>query len=85
MSAKKSNSQIATNQPNRTELRKKLARDIAAIFANPETPTVIYNGLGDTMNELHNNIPGARLDQSEAYNLALLDAYFEAEQKGGLR
>jgi hypothetical protein len=71
-----------TKQPTRAELRKKLARDISAVFANPELPTVVYNGLAEAMNELFNSIPQSRLDESEAYLTALLDEAANVEKVG---
>jgi hypothetical protein len=69
-------------QPTKAELRKRLARDIAAVFANPELPTVVYNGLAEAMNELFNSIPQSRLDESEAYLSALIDEAANVEKVG---
>ncbi len=73
---------MAKKQPSKVELRKKLARDIAAVFANPELPTVVYNGLAEAMDELFNNIPQSRLDESEAYLSALIDEAANVEKVG---
>jgi hypothetical protein len=75
MPVKKSNTP-KTNQPTRAELRKKLARDLAAVFSNPELPVSLHNDIGDALNDLFNDLPQQhiRIDESEAYINLLLDA-----------
>ena len=69
----------------RAELLRELARNIAAIFANPECPERIYDALADAMLEIHNRTSGKVLDESEDYQLAILNAYVETREKGGAR
>ncbi len=72
-------------QPTRAELRKRLARDIAAVFANPETPSIIYNGLAHAMDDLFNALPVTpRNDESEEYVFAVLEEAAN-QLRGGTR
>ena len=71
-------------QKTKKEWRAELARDIAAIFVNPVTPPIIYNGLAEATNDLSNSIPANLLDQSEQYIISLLEEY-ERYTKGGTR
>ena len=64
----------------------KLAGHIAAILADPLTPTVIYNDLAEAVNEVFNHLPNNRLiDESPEYIAAVLTAYGESLEKGGTR
>ncbi len=45
-----------TKQPTRAELRKKLARDVAAILSNPETPYKLYNDIADCLTDMFNDL-----------------------------
>ena len=71
-------------QKTKEEWRAELARDIAAIFANPVTPPIIYNGLAGAINSLFNSISTFALDQSQEHITSLLDEY-ERSTKGGAK
>ncbi len=74
------------SKKSREELRRQLARDLAAVFTNPETPVTIYNALGEALNDVFNALPSrhAHIDESEAYINMVLDATAKAEaEKGG--
>ena len=73
-----------TKQKTRKELRAQLARDMAAVLANPETPNIIYNGLGSAINDLFNGLRHPKVDESEQYLAMLLDEAAN-EEKGGAR
>ncbi len=63
-----------------------LAGHIAAILADPLTPTVIHNDLGEAVNEVFNRLPNnRRIDESPEYIAAVLTAYGESLEKGGTR
>jgi hypothetical protein len=63
-----------------------LAHAIAAILADPLTPTVIYNDLAEAVNEVFNRLPNnRRIDESPEYIAAVLTAYGESLEKGGTR
>jgi hypothetical protein len=74
---------VRKREENHDELRRKLARDLAAIFANPVTPIRLHNGLGELLNDLFNDLPAeqARIDETEPYINLLLERIEEA--KGG--
>lgn len=73
----------AAKQPTRAELRAKLARDIASILSNPETPATFYNSIADEMtawqnvrdNDLQNGW------RSVGFIENCLDAYQRSEEK----
>jgi hypothetical protein len=55
---------VPTTQPLHKEAD--LAQLIAAILANPYTPTALYNAIGEALNELENRIPSKeRTDSAE--------------------
>lgn len=86
MSAKKSTpAKKKTTGKTAAEWRRQLARDITSIFSNPETPDCIRGALDEGMGDLFNEVDGSSRRASEAYNLALLEAYAEQKEKGGAR
>ncbi len=50
--SKKTTIRRAASKPSRIELRRKLARDLAAVMSNPETPATLYNAIGDELCEM---------------------------------
>ncbi len=85
MSTKKSSTPrtSASSKPSRIELRQQLARDLAAVLANPELPVPLHNDIGEGLNDLFNNLPRHLIciDETEGYINLLLDAVEAA--KGG--
>lgn len=65
----------------RAQLRKELARDLAAILANPETPLPLYNAIADEVCDLSEKIDFHTPEMLERS----VDAYYaaEAKRKGG--
>lgn len=53
MSKKKSNTkqQTGSKQKSRAELRKQLARNLAAALSNPEIPVKLYNDISDAITD----------------------------------
>ena len=43
-------------QQSKRELRKQLAENLAAILANPETPSTLYNLIADHMLDMNNEV-----------------------------
>jgi hypothetical protein len=72
MSQKKSTTkkQTASKQKSRAELRKQLARDLAAALSNPEIPVMLYNEITDAITDF----------QSECINYS--DLLYSAETIG---
>ena len=76
-----------TKQKTKAEHRAQLARDIASILANPETPAMLYNELGGCVTELANHVSFNTSVMIEA----ILTAYEtreqirKAERTGGAR
>jgi hypothetical protein len=62
---------------NRMELRRKLARDLASILANPETPTVLYNDIADSITDMSSEIDYNSAEMIERS----VNAYFAKEEK----
>ncbi len=54
--SKKTTTPRAASKPSRIELRKQLARDLAAVMSNPETPVLLYNDIGDVLCEMSSDI-----------------------------
>ncbi len=50
--SKKSSTPRPSAASKRAELRRKLARDLAAVMSNPETPATLYNAIGDELCEM---------------------------------
>lgn len=69
-------------QKSRTELRQDVARNITALYSNPETPTTIKNALFSALGDLWNDVPTESLYESESYVLSLIEV---ATQEGGAR
>jgi hypothetical protein len=90
MSTKKSNTprKGATNrnQKSRAELRKQLARDIASVLTNPETPVELYNAIGEEVCNWSSDYCNA-VSETPEYIESCLTYYQkkEAERKGGAR
>jgi hypothetical protein len=85
MSEKKS-TPSKKRKPTRAGLRKQLARNIAAILANPETPVRLYNEISDCVMEFE-SVDHSPLESADNIERAL-DTYarFEASRtKGGRR
>jgi hypothetical protein len=86
MSTKKVSTPRTASKPTSDELRKQLARDIAAVLNNSECPNIVFNGLAESLNDLFNSLPRehGKIDESEPYITLLLDANARAEsEKGG--
>jgi hypothetical protein len=45
-----------TTSPSRAQLRAKLARDLAAVISNPETPVLLYNEIADVLCDMSSDI-----------------------------
>jgi gas vesicle protein len=84
MSTKKST--IRKSTTSRDELRQQLARDIASILNNPETPTTLYNDVADRVSDMSSDLGDAFWHSPEQIKRDL-DAHFkkEAKRKGGTR
>lgn len=76
MSTKKS----TTKKPSREELRKQLAENVAAILANPECPTNLYNAVADAITDWTNATLTLRANSAEFIEQNLVD-YIAAEEK----
>jgi hypothetical protein len=76
MSQKKSSTprKSAKAKPTRSELRQDAARNIAAIYSNPETPKAIRDAIFSGLGDLWNDVPTESLYVSESYVLALIEA-----------
>jgi hypothetical protein len=55
-STKKTTTRKQTTTKTRQQLRAELARNIAAIMANPETPAILYNDLADSITEMSSDL-----------------------------
>lgn len=73
----------STKQKSREELRAQLARDLACIMANPETPAALYDAIADELTEMSSAID---YDTPEMIERSLT-AYIakEEKRKGGSR
>ena len=67
----------------RAELRARLARDIASILANPETPVALYNDITERLGDYESEIDYHTPEMIE-HSLAAHEAR-EAKRKGGAR
>ncbi len=56
MQKKSSTPRTSPATPSRMELRRQLARDLAAVMSNPETPVLLYNDIGDVLCEMSSDI-----------------------------
>jgi hypothetical protein len=82
MSAKKSIT--PRKQKSRSGLRRELARDIASILANPETPSMLYNAIGDCLSEFEAVDSSVWTEASTIErNLDKYARFEEARTKGG--
>jgi hypothetical protein len=63
------------------ELRRKLARDLAAVMSNPETPVLLYNDIGDVLCEMSSDINYHTPDMIERTIAAHVER--EAKRAGG--
>jgi hypothetical protein len=83
MSSRKSSTPRPSAASNRIELRKQLIRDLASILANPETPTVIYNDIANSITDMSSEIDYNTAEMIERS----VNAYFakEEKRKGGAR
>jgi hypothetical protein len=76
-----------TIQQTKEELRAQLARDIASILANPETPATLYNAIGEEVCEWSTDYCNA-VSETPDYIEAYLTHYQQKEAertKGGTR
>lgn len=67
------------------ERRVQLARDLAAVLANPELPNDLLDGIRHGMNDIFNGLRTERqnaVECSETYLKNLLDQYADAEAEG---
>ncbi len=82
MSSRKSSTPRTTPAtPSRMELRRKLARDLAAVMSNPETPVLLYNDIGDVLCEMSSDINYHTPDMIERTIAAHVER--EAKRAGG--
>lgn len=89
MPAKKSNTpgkRTATKGKTSEENRRELAEHIAAILANPETPTILYNDIAESLTTMSSEI-GDDFWHSPEMIERDLNAYIASEEKrkGGVR
>jgi hypothetical protein len=75
-----------TAQKTKAQHRAQLARDIASILANPETPATLYNAIGEEVCEWSTDYCNAA-SKTPAYIKTCLTHYQqkEAERTGGAR
>ncbi len=73
----------AASKPSRLELRRKLARDLAAVMSNPETPSNLYNAIADEVCMFSEKIDFHTAEMLERG----VNAYYakEEKRKGGAR
>ncbi len=62
----------------RIELRRKLARDLAAVMSNAETPATLYNAIGDELCEMSSEISFHTFEMIERS----ITAHIAIQQKG---
>lgn len=70
----------SNEQPARAELRKKLARDLAAVLANPECPTMLYDQVAEGITEMSSRLGDAYWHQPEQIERDI-NAYIASEEK----
>lgn len=84
----KSKPKSATTRKCKTpaELRAQLARDLASIMANPETPTTLYNDIADALTTMSEDIGDEYWHSPEVITQSL-NAHLAKEErrKGGKR
>jgi hypothetical protein len=61
----------SAQRPSGVSLRKQLAKDLASVLNNPETPTRIYNSLSDEVLDLHSAIWEEEMDTERGILRAL--------------
>ncbi len=81
--SKKSSTPRPSAASNRIELRKQLARDLARILANPETPVSLYNDIADSITEMSSEIDYNSAEMIERSITAHIVK--EEKRKGGAR
>ncbi len=81
--SKKSSTPRPSAASNRIELRKQLARDLAAVMSNPETPVSLYNAIGDELCEMSSDISFHTFEMIERSITAHIEK--EAKRAGGTR
>ncbi len=81
--SKKSSTPRPSAASNRIELRKQLARDLAAVMSNPETPVSLYNAIGDELCEMSSDISFHTFEMIERSITAHIVK--EEKRKGGTR
>jgi hypothetical protein len=63
--------QTSTRRPARATLRKQLAKDLASVLNNPETPPRIYSALSDEVLDLQNDVWSEEMDTERCILRAL--------------
>ncbi len=73
----------AKPKPTKAELRTQLARDLADVLANPETPAALYNAIADCLCDFETR----RDFHTAAHIETTIATYYasEIERKGGTR
>jgi hypothetical protein len=73
----------AKPKPTKANLRAKLARDLAAVLANPATPVTLYNAIADCLCDFETR----RDFHTAAHIETTIATYYasEIERKGGQR
>jgi hypothetical protein len=83
MQKKSSTPRTRTATPSRLELRRQLARDLASVMSNPETPSNLYNAIADEVCMFSEKIDFHTAEMLERG----VNAYYakEEKRKGGAR
>jgi hypothetical protein len=76
-------SKSTKQQKSRAELRTQLARDLASIMANPETPSTLYNEIADCLCDMSSEIDYNAPEMIERCISAHISR--EEKRKGGTR